>query len=336
MKNESRLKFNALTCQIASLNNVDVINIDKHFTVAPSVQQTLETQIQESSEFLKKINVSPVSEMEGEKLGLGVNGPVAGRTDTNDAERTTRNLLSMKNNKYKCTQTNFDSHIGYATVDMWAKFKDFQKRFRDSIVERQALDRIMIGFNGTSAAATTNITNNPMLQDVNKGWLQHMRDDAPENVLNHGATAGKVKVGANGDYKNLDALVFDAKQLLDPWFKDAPDLVAIVGSELMHDKYFPLVNKEQAPSETLAADVIMSQKRIGALPAVTAPFFPANAILITSFNNLSIYFQEEARRRQILDNPKRNRIENYESSNDAYVVENYGKAVLIENIEIAA
>ncbi|WP_434477370.1 P2 family phage major capsid protein, partial [Escherichia coli] len=34
----------------------------------------------------------------------------------------------------------------------------------------------------------------------------------------------------------------------------------------MADKYFPIVNKEQDNSETLAADVIISQKRIGNLP----------------------------------------------------------------------
>lgn len=336
MKNESRLKFNLYVSQIAKLNNVDASSVDKHFTIAPSVQQTLETQIQESSEFLKKINMPSVAEMEGEKLGLGVNGPVAGRTDTNNGERSTRDLLNMKANGYKCVQTNSDSHVKYATIDMWAKFKDFQTRLRNSIIERQALDRIMIGFNGISIAATTDINANPLLQDVNKGWLQHMREDAAENVLKEGATPNKVKIGATGDYHNLDALVFDAIQLLDPWFQTAPDLVAIVGRELMHDKYFPLVNKDQAPTETLAADVVMSQKRIGGLAAVTAPFFPANAIFITSLDNLSLYTQEGARRRQILDNPKRNRIENYESSNDAYVVENYGKAVLIENIEIAA
>ena len=34
------------------------------------------------------------------------------------------------------------------------------------------------------------------------------------------------------------------------------------------------------------------------------------------------------------DNPKRDRFENYESVNEAYVVENVGKAVLLENIEL--
>ena len=64
------------------------------------------------------------------------------------------------------------------------------------------------------------------------------------------------------------------------------------------------------------------------------PYFPDNAILITRFDNLSIYFQDGARRRRVVDEPKRDRIENYESSNDAYVIEDLGLAALVENIEL--
>ena len=42
--------------------------------------------------------------------------------------------------------------------------------------------------------------------------------------------------------------------------------------------------------------------------------------------------QTGARRRYIEDEPKRNRIVNYESSNDAYVVEDYDCVALVENI----
>lgn len=45
-------------------------------------------------------------------------------------------------------------------------------RIRNAIVKRQALDRIMIGFNGVKRAKTSNRAENPLLQDVNKGWLQ--------------------------------------------------------------------------------------------------------------------------------------------------------------------
>ncbi|HEF8786853.1 TPA: P2 family phage major capsid protein, partial [Providencia alcalifaciens] len=87
--------------------------------------------------------------------------------------------------------------------------------------------------------------------------------------------------------------------------------------------YFPIVNRDQANTEVLAADVIISQKRIGGLPAVRVPYFPKNAMLITRLDNLSIYWQVDSRRRQVVDNAKRDRIENYESVNEDYIVEDY-------------
>jgi P2 family phage major capsid protein len=276
-----------------------------------------------------------VSEQTGAKLGLGVGSPIASTTDTATKDRQTSDVTDLDENGYNCTQTNFDTHLTYAKLDAWAKFKDFQTRIRNAIVRRQALDRIAIGFNGRSRAATSDRTANPLLQDVNKGWLQRMRDQAPNRVMDEGATAGKIKVGAAGDYANLDALVADLlANMIDPWHQDDTALVVLCGRGLLHDKYFPLINKTQAPSEMLAADVIQSQKRIGGLPAAAVPFFPANAVMITSYDNLSIYFQDGARRRTIDDNAKRDRVENYESSNDAYVVEDLGRAAVAENIEL--
>lgn len=336
MRNETRSAYASLLSQISKLNAV--ADATKNFTVTPSVQQTLEAKIQESSDFLSKINMSPVTDMQGAKLGLGVSGPVASRTNTDANDRQTRDITNLSEAGYMCVQTNFDTHIKYAKLDAWAKFPNFQTLVRDAIVRRQALDRIMIGWNGISIAANTDLVANPMLQDVNKGWLQHLREDAAEQVMHEGATAGVIKIGtgAGTDYKNLDAAVFDAIGLLDPWYQQDPDLVVILGRALLADKYFPLVNVSQAPSETLAADIIISQKRVGGLAAATVPYFPENAMLVTTFDNLSLYWQEGARRRRIEENPKRDRIENYESSNDAYVVEDNGRAALIENIDLLA
>lgn len=334
MRNETRVLFNQYLGRQAELNGVD--NAATKFSVTPSVQQTLENKIQESSAFLGRINVTPVNEMKGEKLGLGVSGTIASRTDTSGAgERATSDIASLEKDGYECAQTNYDHHIRYATLDAWAKFPDFQTRVRNAVLQRAALDRIMIGFNGTSAAATTNRGTNPLLQDVNIGWISHIKTKAPTRVMSDGASAGTgVKVGATGDYKNLDALVFDAfNTLLDPWYREDPQLVAVVGRGLMHDKLFPLVNNNDAPTERLAADIVISQRRLGGLQAVQVPYFPEGKVLITRLDNLSIYFQEGARRRAVMDNPKRDRIEHYESSNDAFVVEDYGMCALVENIE---
>ncbi|MFW8253889.1 P2 family phage major capsid protein, partial [Klebsiella pneumoniae] len=85
--------------------------------------------------------------------------------------------------KYKREQTNFDTVLTAAKLDLWAKFQDFQVRIRNAIVKRQALDRIMIGFNGVKRPKTSNRSENPRLQDVNKVWLQKIREDAPEDVM---------------------------------------------------------------------------------------------------------------------------------------------------------
>jgi P2 family phage major capsid protein len=332
MQNATRVLFNAYLTQIAALNHVG--SAAEGFTVDPTVQQTLETKIQESSDFLKKVNNIGVREQSGNRVGLGIGSTIASTTNTLVQDRVPFDPTTLDERTYLCRQTNFDTSIRYAKLDAWAKFPDFQTRIRDAILRRQALDVMTIGFNGISRAETSNRVANPLLQDVNIGWLEKIRLEAEEHRLFEGVPdSGQITIGKTGDYKNLDALIFDAvNNLIEPWFRNDTELVAILGRKLFTDKYFPLVNVAQPPSETLAADIIISMKRVGGLKAVQVPYFPDSAVLITRLDNLSRYYQDGARRRTVIDNPKRDQIENYESSNDAYVVEDYGLVAFVENI----
>ncbi|MFW5403043.1 phage major capsid protein, P2 family [Pectobacterium carotovorum] len=342
MRKETRFKFNAYMTQLAALNGVEVETLSKKFSVEPSVTQSLMEVVQESSDFLTRINIVPVAELTGEKIGLGVSGSVASTTDTsNGDERETADLLSLEARQYKCEQMNFDFHIRYNTLDLWARFQDFQLRLRNAIAKRQSLDYIMAGWHGVKRAATSDRAKNPLLQDVAVGWLQKYRNESAKRVMSKvvgedGAVISeKIRVGENGDYVSLDALVMDATNtMIDEWHQEDPDLVVICGRQLLSDKYFPLVNKQQENSEILAADVIISQKRIGNLPAVRVPYFPANALMITRLDNLSIYYMDDSHRRHIEEVAKRDRIENYESIKQDYVVEDYGCGCVIENIQL--
>ncbi|MBB3141198.1 phage major capsid protein, P2 family [Halomonas organivorans] len=332
MRNDTRQEFNRFAQRIAQLSGVP--SAGESFSVEPSVQQTLESKIQESSEFLGSINIIGVDELKGEKLGLGLTGPIAGRTDTTAKDRTPRDLSSLDALGYECRSTEFDTYLPWSKLDAWAKFRDFQARVRNMIIRQQALDRIMIGLNGTSAAIETDRVANPLLQDVNIGWLQHYRDQAPARVLSEVvASSGEVRVGPGGDYENLDALVYDVvNEMIDPWHRESTDLRAICGRKILADKYFPLINKDQPPTEQRALDMIVSQKRMGGQQAARVPYMPDGTLLITPPENLSIYWQRGSRRRYLKDEPKRKRVENYESSNDAYVVEDFGAGCLVENI----
>jgi P2 family phage major capsid protein len=336
MLTETRQAFNLYMDRIGELNGVDARR-DAKFTVDPSVQQTLETRIQESSAFLQAINIIGVPELQGEKLGLGVTSTIAGRTDTSgNGRRVPRDPTGLSSTGFQLTQTNFDVALRYAKLDMWAKFPDFQARWSGAVIERCALDRIMIGFNGTSAAATTDRGANPLLQDVNIGWLQDMRTNNDERVMEEGVTgSGQITVGLGGDYANLDALVMDAlHEMMPSWARDRTDIVAICGADLLHDKYFEKVDKIEKPTEELALQTILASKRLGGKQAQIVPFFPNGSIFLTPLSNLSLYFQDGKRRRHIREEPDADRVADYNSSNEGYVIEDYEHAVLLENITL--
>lgn len=346
MRNETRLAFTAYVSQIALLSSVPSAAV--HFTVDPTVAQKLEEKTQLSSEFLSKINFVPVTQQEGEKVGIGITGTIAGRTNTNNGERQPIDPSGLSATQYRCEQTNFDTALKYAKLDVWAHKPEFQTIIRDAITKRQGLDRMLIGWHGTHVAAQTDRVAFPRLQDVNKGWIQNTRDDAPARILSDGAHSGPknapghvkaIYVSATGaaDYVNLDALAFDAVQLLEEQHRGRTDLVVLVSWDMVHDKQFKIVNAAgDKATEQLARDVLLLDKKIGGKLAAVVPNFPEGTIVITTYDNLSIYNQEGTRRRAVIDNPKRNQVENFESVNEAYVVEDYGLIAIVENIVMTA
>ncbi|GGZ02774.1 phage major capsid protein, P2 family [Novosphingobium colocasiae] len=367
MRNETRALFNAYVSQIAALNGV--ASATDQFNVDPEIEQKLESVMVENSEFLAAINVVPVIQQEGQVLGIQTTRSIAGRTDTsgNTRRQPTDPSGNAEKRRYLCKETEYDWARGYAMVDAWRHKSDFEILIRNAILEQQALDRIMVGWYGTSAAAQTNRTDNPLLQDVNFGWLYKIRTNAPAQVFNDGhltvytngtnnpnlkkiyvkdgvelfdGAAAYNAVGGSAhalaDYSSLDALALDAKRLIPEFWRGRTDLVVIVGHDLVDDKYFNIAQTTgTTATEVEATDrILRSTKQIGGLPAVRVPFFPGNAILITTLKNLSIYWQEETRRRQLKDEPEYKRIANYESVNEAYVVEEYELCVLVENIVV--
>jgi P2 family phage major capsid protein len=346
MQTRTRLLFNQYVGQIATLNNIDpsltVIPGElKEFAVAPVIEQRLQAKLTVTSDFMSRINVVPVSQQQGARVGVGVSRSLAGRTNTAGGNRRTPGRIADSEaiDEYVCKQTNYDYAWGYQLLDAWAHRPEFQQLVRDAVLIQKSADVITIGFNGVDAKSQTDRDANPLLQDVNWGWLYKMRRYAPARVMSHGSKDNlKVYVSdtGNADYVNLDALVFDSIQnLLHERYKTATDLVVIVGSDLVHDKYFKIVSEAgDKATEQVARDVILSSRQLGGKPTMQVPFFPSNAILITSLKNLSYYWQIGTARRQIRDEPALDQIENYESINDAFMIEDYGKACLIENIEL--
>ncbi|MGS0705791.1 phage major capsid protein, P2 family [Acinetobacter sp. ANC 3781] len=334
----ARTKLSSYIADIARANNVE--DAKYTFAVQPVPEQKIIAAYQESADFLKQINVFPVDNAKGEKIGLQIGSSVAGTTDTRVKARTpvavgTLDLLD----EYDCTQTNYDVAYYWSLLNAWKHHPDFKAKLQAMVIKAIALDKLCIGFNGLYRAPTSDRIANPLLQDVKKGWLQKIRDTAPEQHyegVDDGTGNLVIKVGAGNEFKTVDGLVeFAVEEYIAEQHRES-GLIAICGRGILSDKYLPLLNTIQDPTEQLAARTIYANKQLGTLQALHVPKFPAKTILITTPDNLSIYMQSGTLNRSIVEQPEWDRAVDYQSVNEDFVVEDYSKCVLLENIEVEA
>ncbi|MDP2548890.1 phage major capsid protein, P2 family [Oceanobacter sp. 4_MG-2023] len=327
MKTNTRAKYNKLLFAIAAANAVAVADLynGKQFAVTEPSETTLNDKVQASSEFLQWIGMAPVTDMKGQALDLGFSDMIASRTDTSGGtERNGTELGGPTGSTWEVAKTNYDVYMRYATLDTWARYKDFYSRYMQQVFRAIALTRIKVGWYGTSVATTTNSTTNPLGQDVNKGWLQVLREQAPSRIIGEGNAAGtdKVFIGKNTDnpdYQNLDAAVYDIYRMIEVENRTG-DEVVIVGSALVAaDIGKTLTEHAGTPSEKKLGITTLS-KSYGGLKAIEVPGFPDTGIVVTDLKNLHLYYQEGRTRRTTKDQPELDRIAEFMSSNDAYAI----------------
>ena len=329
MHNETRQHYNQFLERIAEINGV--ADATKKFSVSPQAEQKLIKKIQDSSPFLQAVNYISVDNQKGEKVGVGTNSTIAGRTNTSDGvtERKPRAIHGLSSDKYQCEQTDYDTYVTYNRLDAWRHHPEFQNLIRQTTSEQIGRDQLMIGFNGTSVADTTDRASNPLLQDVNIGWLQQLRNNKSNAVLRD----MKVGTETGRDYGNLDAVVFDiVNELIEPWYRES-GLVVICGRKIVSDKFFNLLNNNDKPTEIEALSKLLTKKTLGGLESIAVPFFPEDAIFVTPLSNLSIYTQNGSTRMAYFDNPRLNRVEEFRSVNESFVVEDYDACCLLEGIK---
>lgn len=309
----------------------------QEFSATPTVAQTLNEKITQAGDpFLRLLNTFGVRQNKGKKVLMDASGTVSGRTDTSgSAERVARQLVSLDDNGYELFKVDSDVALRYDAIDAWAEFPNFVDMYASVVQKAIANDRLRIGWHGRSAADTTNRSGNPLLQDVNVGWLQKIRDFNGGSQHEAGTVDEPIVLGSD-DYPGLDVLVADAKGMIDIVFRNNTDLVALVSEDLITAEeraYYDLNARKPTEKAVILNDVVFS--RYGGLLATTPPFFPNGTVLVTSLKNLSIYWQTGSWRRQQIDNPKKDQYEDFNTRNEGYVVEEQRKAALIENITIA-
>ncbi|MDA3979031.1 phage major capsid protein, P2 family [Gallibacterium sp. AGMB14963] len=327
-------EFYAFLRNIAAYYNTDpeALIRGESFALEAPKAALLGQNIQQRSEFLKSINVDFVLDVAGYKLRGATEKPITGRQKVGRHRAT----LDHTQGQYRCVETDSGIIVPWAMFDNFARFGDGLAALYAEYVQTQiALDQLKVGWYGESIADNTSAAD---LSDVNKGWMQLMREERAENVMKDGATVGKIAVfGEGADYDNLDQLAADLKSGLDLRHRDRGDLVFLVGADLV-GKEAELINKAHGLTPTEKA-VLGSQNLLGSfggMRAIVPPNFPARGAVVTTLSNLSIYVQETSVRRSYRnDEDLKGVIDSY-YRNEGYVVEDAGlfTAVEFKNVKL--
>jgi P2 family phage major capsid protein len=333
----ARKELDQLFFNTAQAFGVPVVDpkVGQNYAATPSVAQTIyDKVVLDGNAFLQQINVIPVSDIKGEKVGLSLTGRVARRTNTANSERTPNALANTDAHTYECFKTEFDVALKYSQIDSWAKFKDFADRYMKAVRRAIANDILQTGWTGTSAAAATNIVTNPLLQDLNIGWLQLIRAFNGGSQYVTGTELAPIQLGGT-DFNNLDVLAHAARQKLAPEYRHSPDLVVLLGSDIQayqEETYYELNGNKPSEKALLGGQIT---KGYAGMPSMSPPFIPDGTLVVTPLSNFSVYYQDTSVRRLQKDKPEKDEVQEFNTVNLGYVVEEETAAALIDNITLA-
>lgn len=307
-----------------------VILAGKSFAISGPQEERLLGAVQESVDFNNLINMPLVTDIQGEKVFAGMQQTITGRKATGRYRRN----INPAGAKYTCVPTDSGVIVPWHLADTWARMGDQFMSLYAQFVQRQiALDQLMIAWNGTSVADSSDPTAHKLLEDVNKGWMQWMRDNLPKNILTGGKAADKINIGTDSaaDYTSLDHLAYDLRQGLDPVHRQRTDLVLLVGADIIAKEADAAGKMHgRTPTERAAMKQMDLMGSFGGLPATVPPQFPARGCVITTYSNLSIYTQTDSMRRGFKDDDELAGLVDSYYRNEAYVVEDETLFVGIE------
>lgn len=314
--------------------NYQVDDVHKQFSVTAPMELKLRAAMLEAVDFLKLITVMNVEQIQGQVVKVGSTLIATGRKENG---RFTSSQ-DIGGNTYQLTETDSCAAVTWATLSVWANAgnaKEFMKLMSQNATLRFALDKLRIGFNGTSAAKTTNPVVNPLGEDVNKGWQQIVKENAPDQIIidhiyfNPDADIDTLK---DNEYKTLDAIVTELKNShIHPSLRSDPRLVVLIGSDLTATAQARAANQADTPTERVALQKM--DKTIGGLTAYTPPFCPAKRITVCLIEYLHIYTQQGTSHRKSENVEDRKQHEDKYLRYEGYAVEEFeGYASIDESV----
>lgn len=299
-------------------------NICRHFqtrhdnkerSVSFEDEVKFETKVRAQYSFLEQINILPVMGDSPRKVGFTdvASEPLLSRADTKaGGQRNAYPIYRKPKRGIQFHTTQLDLQRHFDDIDAMIAVGGIEQLYEEQVWQQLALGRITVGFHGERAEKQTDRTVFPRLDDLQRGWLQGIREDAPEQLL--GVDGKPIHIGQGGDFKTIEYVTEHlVNTKLNAWVGDSSNLIVLVGGQLWRDFHTKHVLAGQRASY------------IAGIPAFTLVGFPPKGLVITTLENLSIYWEKGSHLRHVLAHPDDETLQDYISIKECYLVENYEK-----------
>lgn len=310
----------ALLQEYAS-NQAKAFNItdpSKQFAITGPKETILKNKLLEKALFLKMITVEDVDQKSGQVIQVGTSRLHTGRKK--GGRHTTDS--SVDGHEYALVETDSCAVVTWDMLSVWANSGnpgEFMKRMNENAFDNFSADLLRVGFNGIKVSETTDPTANPNGEDVNKGWQQLVKEDAPAQIIDLDVY---LDPDGGGDYKTLDAMASDLiNTKIHPSLRNDPNLVILAGADLVSFEQARLYDAATTPTEKKAAQQLPHS--IAGRKALVPPYFPGMRMVVTTLKNLHLYTQKNTRHRKSEHVEDRKQHENSYLRWEGYAVGDY-------------
>ncbi|MCQ1609346.1 phage major capsid protein, P2 family [Escherichia coli] len=281
---------------------------DRFFSLTEPRSIALRKALLESTEFLSFITCMDVPHPQGQVITVGESTLRTGRVKSGRFAKGS----GIKGNEFKLVETDSCCVITWEQLAIWANAgspQEFFNLMNSAAVTNFALDMLRIGFNGKEAAENSDPESHPNGEDVNIGWHEIAKKWGEQPGNTSRILTDAVTLGEGGDYVGLDAMASDLIRTYIPaQYHNDPRLTVLVGADLVAAEELRLYNKEDKPTEKVAAQLLT--KNIAGRKAIIPPFMPGKRMVVTMLPNLQILTLKDSRRRKAEDVGDRKQFEN--------------------------
>ncbi len=276
------------------------------FEVTPSAVQSFEEKKRQQFAFLNEIDFF-ATESNTDQIIHMVDGTIVDKSIVTGS-RQASGTGTLSDRKFLCRAIDQDAQATWKEQLAWGRQKQaFYNIWRAWVLRARARGLLRVGFNGQTylGNANSSLTNYPMGEEIQEGWLEYMIKNYPQNVIGLVADANgtildkdgnkysveQIRIGEGGDFVSMAELAQYGKSKIEIVYRGDTGIKVIAGDALNSTRKNELMRAAIDPMQQAAADSLLQMNSVSNMAVTTPDEFPVSGMCVTNPINFQYVYQ---------------------------------------------